>query len=145
MNKTIKIAVLIIFFSIENIGYATERWREVSGSRWDSQSAKKLGTSKVRFYYESQIIEEQRKNLVKSGVLDESQANQISTGRYGVVVNCRKKESGFFHVSWLSDSGVPAIPPVDIAMDKIELYSIAPETNMESLARAVCRQFSFKY
>lgn len=144
MGKYIKIILLILFVLISNLGFTADRWREVSGNRWDAQSAKKIGTSKVRFFYESPILEEQRKLLVKNGIVDESQANRLSTGRYGAIVDCSKNESGFFHIAWLSDKGVPLAPPIDITTEKIEMSLIAPETNMESLANAVCKYFSVK-
>ena len=145
MNKNIGIAVFALIFFIPNLGFTTERWREVSVNRWDAQSAKKIGASKVRFFYESPILDEQRRSLIKGGIIEESQANRLSTGRYGAIVDCSRNESGFFHIAWLNESGIPLVPPIDVAKEKLEMSTIAPETNMESLAKAVCKYFSIKY
>jgi hypothetical protein len=121
-----------------------DRWRTVEDDQWDTQSAVKIDAQRVRFFYISPFMEQQREMGIKLGLFNLEIAKKIKYGRYGVIVNCKIKESGFFSIEELDSAMDPALSPESIPMREVKMGFIRPETRMESLSKDVCDYFKIK-
>jgi hypothetical protein len=111
------------------------RWRELGdGMRWDTKTATR---SENIFYvwFEGPSSEEQRRTLRKQiGDL----ANEISTQRYKVGINCLERRMAFLVITFLNEKSVPVVPSNTFPQDHVTWQSIAPETNGEAVLEDVC-------
>jgi hypothetical protein len=139
-----KVAFLITTLLCFNL-YAQDRWRNIfEDIKWDTKSAIKLDSKKVKFFYEYQFIDEQRQHGIKSGLFNQLQASEIEYGLSGVIINCSTNESGFFKIQFLNSRKIPVIPPHDTQLSQVVMSSISPESVMEYLKIDVCKYFKIK-
>jgi hypothetical protein len=139
MKKIILLVCCVL--SIGTVVSAQDRWRKVGTNRWDTISATKIDSRKIRFFYEYPYMDEQRQYLVKNGFYTESLASQIQYGRSGVIVDCVTKNFGIFASTELNRNKTPVTPGVTLPDHIVKFSIVEPETNMESILIDVCKYF----
>lgn len=142
MKNNRYIAILIIFLSFNC--FPQDRWRFVGSSMWDTKTAKKIDSKRVKFFYEYIFTEEQRQYGIKAGIYTKKFASEIKYGRTGVVVNCIGQNFGIFSSVELNSQKNAMMPTFINPIEKIEMNSIEPETAMEDLMIDVCTHFKLK-
>ena len=146
MKKSFLIIIMLSASLLVN-AQTNSRWTPLvvgADDLWDSQSARKLDTDTVRFWYQSPFMEEQRDYLVKSGTYTRAEVNLITHGRIGVVAKCKAKQYGFFSVTEIKENGAPISPGVNILMEDVKMRFIGPDTNIEAFVNAVCKHFGIR-
>jgi hypothetical protein len=143
---TMQFLFFVILFLNSNFAYAQEnsRWKQLTPNsefKWDVESARKIDSSKVRFWYENPFLEEQRAYLVKWKIYSQAEANSIFYGRVGIVANCKSMEFGIFSGAELNEKKTPIGPGFNKPIIDVQMQPIEPATIVEGFVIAVCKHF----
>lgn len=120
--------------------FSQDRWRFFEDNKWDTRTAKKLDSRKVKFFYEYQYMEEQRQFLIRNGMSSQL-VSEIKYGQTGAILNCATFEYGIFSVSLLNNNRIPVEPPASVPLNETKLEPISPDSVMEGLFTDVCKFF----
>lgn len=116
----------------------TSRWLSAGDAIWDTKTVKRINKDTIRVWWRATLVPAQLAQLESQSVASPAEIKRISEARYGVLINCKSQEMGFFNVAWLDSAGNPIIPPVNLPEKEVTMEPLGPETTGEIVAAAAC-------